>query len=123
MTETLKTLSAGLLTLSVIGGVGALLTMSLATPPPMSLDSTQPMSLVGTRPTPAVQVASIQQTAIETVVVYGTKPANYASLVAHRKEKGNYASLVADRKDRGAVGTYYAAMWHKGLGTIALEEK
>ena len=110
MTETLKTLSAGLLTLSVIGGVGALLTMSLASPQPMSLDSAQPMSLVSAQPKPPTQMASIQQTAIETVVVYGTRPANYAS-------------LVADRKDRGAAGTYYAANWNKGLGTMALEKK
>jgi hypothetical protein len=73
----------------VIGGVGGLLTMSLA---------------ASARPAPATEVNTAQP-AYETVVVYGTKPANYASLVAHRKH-------------RGAVGTLFAALQHEGLGIL-----
>jgi hypothetical protein len=90
MNETLKKISAGLLTLAVIGGVSGLLTMSLA---------------AGVQPVPATEVDAAQ-TANETVVVYGTKPANYAGLVAHRKHKG-------------AAGTPYAALRHEGLGMLA----
>jgi hypothetical protein len=105
--EILKRLSAGLLALGVVGGVDGLLTMSLASTQPMSLASTQPTLLVSTQPKPATEVATAQ-TAIETVVVYGTRPANYASLVAHRKH-------------RSTAGTNYAAMQHGGLGKIALK--
>jgi hypothetical protein len=98
--------AAGLLAVAVVGGVDGLLTMSLASTQPMSLVSTQPMLLVSTQPKPAIEVATVQTT-IETVVVFGHRPANYASLVAHRKHKGT-------------AGTNYAAMPHAGLGTIAL---
>ena len=62
MTNTMKTLSAGLLTLAVIGGVGGYLTMSLA----------------GTHNQPAAQVTSAQQSApeIETVTVVGNRRAS-----------------------------------------------
>ena len=89
MKETLKKISAGLLTLAIIGGVCGFLTMSLAS----------------RQPTPAME-ADTAQTANETVVVYGTKPANHASLVAHREHEG-------------AAGTPYAALRHEGLGTLA----
>jgi hypothetical protein len=112
--ELTKKLSAGLLALAVVGGVGGLLTMSLASTQPMSLVSTQPMPLVSTQPMPAVEVAMVRpntpviEPTIETVVVYGTRPANYASLVAHRKH-------------RGAAGVLYAAARHERLGTITLQ--
>ena len=89
MKETLRKIGAGLLTLAVIGGVGGFLTMSLA---------------ASAWPAPATEVDTAQ-TANETVVVYGTRPANYASLVAHRKH-------------RGAVWTLYAALQHEGLGIL-----
>jgi len=62
MTNTMKTLSAGLLTLAVIGGVGGYLTMSLA----------------GTHNQPAPQVTSVQTDgpAIETVTVVGNRRAS-----------------------------------------------
>ena len=74
MKKTLKKLGAGLLTLTVVGGVGGLLTMSLAS----------------AQPKPATVVTSAQTTtsAIETVIVFGHRPANYASLIAHRKHAG-----------------------------------
>ena len=93
MRETLKKLSAGLLTLVVVGSVAGLLTMSQA--------STQPMSLVSTQTKPAMEVAPVQ-TAIETVVVFGPKPTNYVSLVAHREH-------------RATVGPKYAALRSGGL--------
>jgi len=91
--EILKRLSAGLLALAVVGGVDGFLTMSLA--------STQPTLVVSTQPKPAMEMATAQ-TAIETVVVYGTRPANYASLVAHRVH-------------RASVGPKYAALRGGGL--------
>ena len=91
MEETLKKLSAGLLTLAVVGSVSGFLTMSLAS----------------AQSKPATEVA-MAQTAIETVVVYGHRPANYASLVAHRKHPG-------------AAGTNYAAVQHGGLKIFALQ--
>ena len=62
MSNTMKTLSAGLLTLAVIGGVGGYLTMSL----------------VNTHNQPAAQVTSAQTTApaIETVTVVGNRRAS-----------------------------------------------
>ena len=81
--ELTKKLSAGVLALAVVGGVGGLLTMSLAS----------------TQPKPAIEAAPVQ-TAIETVVVYGTKPADYASLVAHRKHVS-------------AAGIQFAALQHR----------
>jgi hypothetical protein len=62
MTNTVKTLSAGLLTLAVIGGVGGVLTMSLA----------------DTHQQAAAQVISVQTTApaIETVTVVGNRRAS-----------------------------------------------
>ena len=62
MTNTVKTLSAGLLTLAVIGGVGGFLTMSLA----------------DAHDQPAAQVTSVQTTApaIETVTVVGNRRAS-----------------------------------------------
>ena len=91
MKETLKKLGAGLLTLTVVGGVDGLLTMSLA----------------NMQPKPAMKVAT-EQTAIETVVVFGHRPANYANLIAHRKHTG-------------AAGTNYAAVQHGGLKVITLQ--
>ena len=76
--------TAVLFAVTVVGGVSGLLTMSLA---------------ASAQPAPATKVAAAQ-TVIETVVVYGTKPANYASLVAHRKYSG-------------AAGTQYAALQHR----------
>ena len=80
--------TAILFAVTVVGGVGGLLTMSLA---------------ASAQPAPALEVATAQ-TAIEpvneTVVVYGTRPANYASLVAHRKYSG-------------AAGIQYAALQHR----------
>ena len=101
MEEILKRLSAGLLALAVVGGVDGFLTMSLASTQPMSLASTQPTLVVSTQPKPAMEMATAQ-TAIETVVVYGTRPANYASLVAHRVH-------------RASVGPKYAALRGGGL--------
>ena len=84
MKETLKKLSAGLLTLTVIGGVGGLLTMSLA--------DAQPKQAVE-------QTASRPE--IETVVVYGHRPANYANLISHKKQiesvGSNYAAAQQNR--------------------------
>jgi hypothetical protein len=56
--------------------------------------STQPMSLVSTQTKPAMQVAPVQ-TAIETVVVFGHQPANYASLVAHREHRATLGPKYA----------------------------
>jgi hypothetical protein len=106
--------TAVLFAVTVVGGVSGLLTMSLASTQPMSQISTQPMSVVSTRPTPVMEVATVRpntpaiEPTIETVVVYGAKPANYASLVAHRKH-------------RGAAGVRYAAARHQRLGTITLQ--
>jgi hypothetical protein len=74
MKEALKKLSAGLLTLTVIGGVGGLLTTSLA--------SAQP------KPATVVTPAQTTTPAFETVIVYGHRPANYAKLIANRKHAG-----------------------------------
>ena len=89
-----KKLSAGLLTLAVVGGIGGYLTSSLAS----------------TRSTPTMEAAAVRaDTAVnEIVTVYGTKPANYASLVAHRKYMGG-------------AGTRYAAAQHQRLGTVTLQ--
>jgi hypothetical protein len=62
MNETLKKLSAGLLTLAVVGGVGGLLTKSL----------------VDAQARPATEVTSVQTStpAVETVTVVGNRRAS-----------------------------------------------
>ena len=62
MKETLKKLSAGLLTLAIVGGVGGFLTKSL----------------VDTQRKPATEVTSVQtgSPAIETVTVVGNRRAS-----------------------------------------------
>ena len=62
MTESLKKLSAGLLTLAVIGCAGGLLASTLAAP----------------QPKPAVEVTNVQTStpAIETVTVVGNRRAS-----------------------------------------------
>ena len=82
--------AASLFAVTIVGGVSGLLTMSLA---------------ASAQPAPAEKVFTVTemataQTAIETVVVYGTKPANYASLVAHRKHVS-------------AAGIQFAALQHR----------
>ncbi len=91
MKETLKKLSAGLLTLTVIAGVGGLLTMSLA----------------NAQPKQATQQTAAQP-AIEIVVVYGHRPANYASLIAHKKQAQ-------------AASSNYVASQHRGLKVITFQ--
>ena len=97
-----KKLSAGLLTLAVVGGIWGYLTSSLASTRPISRDSTQA--------TLAMEASELQtDTAVnETVIVYGTRPANYASIVAHRKQAR-------------AGGARYAAAPHERLGTVTLQ--
>jgi hypothetical protein len=60
------------------------------------------MSLAIAQPASAEDVAT-GQTVNETVVVYGSRLDNYASIVAHRKHVG-------------AAGTIYAALQHGRLG-------
>ena len=88
MKETLKKLSAGLLTLTVIVGVGGLLTMSLA----------------NAQPRQAVQQTAAQTT-IETVVVYGHRPANHASSISQKRQKE-------------AANNSYVAAQHHGMKEI-----
>jgi hypothetical protein len=62
MSESLKKLSAGLLTLAIVGGAGGFLTKSL----------------IAARPKPATEVTSVQTSApaIETVTVVGNRRAS-----------------------------------------------
>ena len=62
MTETLKKLSAGLLTLAVIGSVGGYLASSLAVAQP--------------KPAPEVTTMQTSAPAVETVTVVGTRRAS-----------------------------------------------
>jgi hypothetical protein len=91
MKVNLKKLGAGMLALAVVGSVSGFLTTSLA--------GTQ--SPVGAQPATAMDT-TIRQTAIETIVVIGQRPTNYAGLVTHHKHNGTARPEYASAQRRGS---------------------
>ncbi len=99
MKENLHKLSAGLLSLAVVGSFTGLLSMSLVSAQPVSPAGMQPLALVSTQPA-TVMEAALGQTAIETIVVHGHMPTNYAGLVTHRK----HSSIARAKYAAGRLG-------------------